>query len=202
MPLCAPVPLAVIKTMNIQQAILKVTGFGISLVLSLYTLFRLAWAQSSLRLLGVAAVFVWVFSVLRLTLALTQMIAPVETHYDLVTLTEKRRSELLKRVIGPRKMAVITYTFVSLLTVIVGGSGYWLFTSISQFKQDQLSRFGQRQRVSIKKVGYVSKSRHAYFDYYLNGNQYSKSLSTHTYHEGDSATILFSTENPEIVVWE
>lgn len=54
----------------------------------------------------------------------------------------------------------------------------------------------------IKAVDYKGKgSPYAFFDFYLDGKKYSADLSQKDDKVGDSAVIIFSTHNTDIVEW-
>lgn len=87
-------------------------------------------------------------------------------------------------------------------SIIVLLGFYRMFDAIKQHENFELNNHGKYQKVLIKSIGYKGKgSPYAFFDYEYNNELYTGSLNTNNYTEGDSAYIIFSTQEPEIVVW-
>jgi hypothetical protein len=108
----------------------------------------------------------------------------------------------LKNKFGPTKIHIINVTYISLFFLLFGGSFYAYFQLVSSYEYGQLARQGEIQKVRINKTAYKGKGGpNAYFDFYFNEQTYSDDLPKDDLEVGDSGLIIFSKQNPEIVVW-
>jgi hypothetical protein len=65
-----------------------------------------------------------------------------------------------------------------------------------------LKNFGRVQKVKINDIHSKGKGApYAFFHFYLDGEKHSTDLSSKNYRIGDTATIIFSTDNPDIILW-
>jgi hypothetical protein len=174
----------------------------LSILLGVFIVFKVWWTHDAARFLGLIGFVLVGFGSLLMSVSLTRIIIPTETVFGFSTITDPERYQMLKQRIGAVKAKTISAISSTLFIVLFGGTAYGLVTRIYKYEKDQLSTFGQTQEVVINDIGYKGKgTSYAFFDFYFNGKTYSNNLDPKDYEVGDSATIIFSTNDPDIVKW-
>jgi len=172
----------------------------LAILVGIFINYKLLWAHGIEMLLAVMGFFLVVFGFLALAVSITRLLFPHTQDFGVKTLFDKPSFSQFKKAIGSKKAGSIGNTCTLLCFLLVGIIGFSFFTATDKYERDQLDKFGQVQKVLIKDIRY-RKSRRAYFDFYfidqtLTTRLYSKQLKV-----GDSAFIIFSTDNPAIVKW-
>lgn len=188
--------------MTKKQAI-KYSLIYISIILfGTFIAFKVWWTNGNEKFLGIIAFFLVGFGSLFLSISLTRIIIPTKTDFGISTLSDKKKYQALKDVVGSAKLKAINSSYLSLFIILFAGTAYVLVTSLNKYEKDQLKTFGQLQKVKIIDIRHKGKgTSYAFFDFYLEGKKYSNDLSPKNYNIGDSATIIFSTNNTDIVEW-
>lgn len=172
------------------------------ILLGVFIAFKVWWTNGDARFLGIISFFLVGFGSLFLSVSLTRVIVPFQTDFSLSSLSDKKKYQILKDTIGSTKVKVINVSYISLFIILFAGTAYGLVTSLNQYEKDQLKTFGRLQKIRINDIHYKGKGTpYAFFDFYLNGKKYSNDLSPKNFSVGDSATIIFSTNNTDIVKW-
>lgn len=92
--------------------------------------------------------------------------------------------------------------YTSLTIIIFASTAYEVFNYVNEYKINQLKNFGQLQKVRINDIHRTTKGGpYVSFEFYFNGKKFEDRLSRNNYNVGDSAKIIFSTNNPDIVIW-
>lgn len=188
--------------MTKKQAI-KYSLIYISIILfGAFIAFKVWWTNGNEKFLGIIAFFLVGFGSLFLSISLTRIIIPTKTDFGISTLSDKKKYQALKDIVGSTKLKAINSSYLSLFIILFAGTAYVLVTSLNKYEKDQLKTFGQLQKVKIIDIRHKGKgTSYAFFDFYLEGKKYSNDLSPKNYNIGDSATIIFSTNNTDIVEW-
>ncbi|MDN3674346.1 hypothetical protein QWY99_14905 [Flavobacterium branchiarum] len=188
--------------MNKKQAIKYSLLNTILILVGAFILYKVWWTNDGAKFLGLIGYFLIGFGSLLLSISLTRIFISTKTDFDFTTLSNKIKYDILKETIGSSKVKVINTIYCSLTVIIFGGTAYYLVTSLNKYEKDQLKNFGQIQKVRINDIHYKGKGTpYAFFDFYLNGKKLTNNLNPKNYSVGDSATIIFSTHNTDIVKW-
>lgn len=188
--------------MTKRQALRYAVICFLMVLLGAYMIYKFWWATGNERFLGIAAFGMVIYGVIYLSISLTRIIIPTTTDYSLSTFRNKKEYTFLKKEIGTGKVRAIDLTCSFLLLVILAGTIYGVGTAVNRRERDQLKTFGRLQKVRIKDIRFKGRGGpNAFFDFYLNGKKYSHDLGRKNYRMGDSVTIVFSTDDPDIVEW-
>lgn len=187
--------------MNRLQAFVQVIISIVLIVGALFLEFQVHWTVSFWRILMLLVLYMFGYGIINLSIAITRLIMPQTADFNLAILRNKHRLQFLTEEIGKGKVTLITVTVAVLMLALGIGIGYKYLRFTQEFEKTQLSQFGLRQRVQIIETSYTAKMRQASFNYILQGKTFFKQLPSSTYNQGDSVTIIFSTQNPEIVDW-
>jgi len=188
--------------MNQRQAIKYSLIYILTILFGAFIAFKIWWTNGDGRFLGIIAFFLVGFGSLFLSISLTRIIIPTKIDFSFSTLSDKKKYQILKDTIGSSKVKVISVSYISLFLILFAGTAYGLVTSLRKYEKDQLQTFGRLQKVRINDIHYKGKGTpYAFFDFYLDGKKYTNELSPKNYSIGDSATIIFSTNNTDIVKW-
>lgn len=173
-----------------------------TIVLGALILFNVWWTGSGARFLGLAGFFLIPIGSLFLGIALTKMIIPTQADISFSTLSDKDKYQILKNTVGAKKVKIINICYLSLFFIFCGATVFGLIISVNNHEKYQLTNYGVTQKVRISAIEYKGKgSPYAFFDFYLDGKKYSANLSQKDDKEGDSAVIIFSSHNTDIVKW-
>lgn len=186
--------------MNQRQAIKYSLMYILTILFGAFIAFKVWWTNGETKFLGVIAFFLIGFGSLSLSISLTRIIIPTKTDFSFSTLSDKKKYQILKDRIGSTKVKVINVCYISLFFILFAGTAYGLVTSLSKYAKDQLTTFGRHQKVRINDIHYKGKA-YAFFDFYVDGKKFTNNLSPKNYSVGDSAIIIFSTNNTDIVEW-
>ena len=187
--------------MTQRQAIKYSLFYFLTILFGAFIAFKVWWTNGDARFLGIIAFFLIGFGSLFLSISLTRIIIPTKTDFSFSTLSDKKKYQILKNTVGSTKVKVINVSYISLFLILSAGTAYKLVTFLNKYEKDQLKTFGQLQKVRINDIHYKGKGTpYAFFDFYLDGKKYSNDLSPKNYSIGDSATIIFSTNNTDIEV--
>lgn len=97
--------------------------------------------------------------------------------------------------------AINTGAFL-LLTIPFIAAGMVFYSLTSQYHDDQLKQYGVVTRIKIQSEITGSNSRHDMcFEFKHNGEKWEGMLGYWNYEVGDSADIIYSSENPNEVAW-
>jgi len=188
--------------MTIKQAIKFLFIYILTILFGVFIAFKVWWTNGAARFLGIISFVLVVFGSLFLSILLTRIIIPTKTDFSFSTLSDQKKYQILKDTIGSTKIKVINASYISLFLILFAGTAYGLVSALNKYKKDQLMTFGRLQKVRIKDIHRKGKGApYAFFDFYLNGKKYTNNLSPKNYSIGDSATIIFSTNNTDIVEW-
>ncbi|MCT2561361.1 hypothetical protein [Chryseobacterium herbae] len=183
---------------NIKNILLSL----FTIVLGAFIGFNVWWTDSGVRFLGLVAFFLIPIGSLFLSIALTKIMIPSQADISFSTLSDKDKYQILKNTIGPKKVKMINICYLSLFFIFCGATFLGLVISVNNHEKYQLTNYAVTQKVKIKAIEYKGKgSSYAFFDFYLDGEKYSTNLSRKNYSVGDSAVIIFSTHNTDIVEW-
>lgn len=172
------------------------------ILLGVFIAFKVWWTNGDTRFLGIISFFLVGFGSFFLSISLTRLIIPTQTDFNFSTLSDKQKYKNLQKTIGTTKVKVINVSYISLFLIFFAGTAYSLVTSLTKYEKDQLKTFGQLQKVRINNIDYKGKgTSYAFFDFYLDGKKHSNNLDPKNYNIGDSVTIIFSTNNTDIVKW-
>ncbi|MBC6368716.1 hypothetical protein [Algoriphagus sp. AK58] len=189
--------------MTIKQAIKYSLIYILTILFGAFIAFKVWWTNGDARFLGIIAFFLIGFGSLFLSISLTRIIIPTKTDFSFSTLSDKKKYQILKDTVGSTKVKIISASYISLFLILFAGTAYKLVTSLNKYEKDQLKTFGRLQKVRINDIHFKGKGTpYALFDFYLDGKKYSNDLNPKNYSIGDSATIIFSTNNTDIVKWE
>lgn len=188
--------------MTKKQA-LKYSGIYILLILlGAFIAFKVWWTNDDSRYLGIVSFFLIGVGSLLLSISLTRMIMPIKADFSFSILADKKKYQILKNTIGSTKIKIINASYISLFLLLFGTTAYGLIASLNKYEENQFKTFGELQKVKINDIRYKGKGTpYAFFDFYLDGKKYSNNLSPKNYNIGDSATIIFSTNHPDLVEW-
>lgn len=188
--------------MNQGQAIKYSLVYILTILFGVFIAFKVWWTNGDGRFLGIIAFFLVGFGSFFLGISLTRIIIPTKADFSFSTLSDKKKYQILKDTIGSTKVKVISVSYVSLFLILFAGTAYGLLTSLRKYEKDQLKTFGRLQKVRINDIHYKGKGTpYAFFNFYLDGKKYTYDLSSKNYNIGDSATIIFSANNTDIVKW-
>lgn len=188
--------------MTKRQALKSSLIYILTILFGTFIAFKVWWTNGNERFFGIIAFFLIGFGSLLLSISLTRIIIPTEADFSISTLSDKRKYQILKDKVGSTKVKAINSSYLSLFLILFAGTAYTIITSLNKYEKDQLKTFGQLQKVKIIDIHHKGKgTAYAFFDFYLDGKKYSNNLSPKDYNIGDSATIIFSTDNTDIVKW-
>jgi hypothetical protein len=188
--------------MTIKQAIKYSLIYILIIFFGAFIAFKVWWTNGDSKFLGIIAFFLVGFGSFFLSISLTRIIIPTKTDFSFSILSDKKKYQTLKDTIGLTKVKVINVSYIALFLILFAGTTYGLFTSLNKYAKDQLHTFGRLQKVRINDIHYKGKGTpYAFFDFYMNGKKYTNNLSPKNYSIGDSAIIIFSTNNTDIVEW-
>ncbi len=188
--------------MTKKQALKYSLIYILTILFGAFIAFKVWWTNGDERFLGVIAFFLIGFGSLFLSISLTRIIIPTKADFSISTLSDKKKYQVLKELVGSTKLKAINSCYLSLFLILFAGTAYVVVTSLNKYEKDQLKTFGQLQKVKIIDIRHKGKgTSYAFFDFYINGKKYSNNLSRKNYNTGDSATIIFSTNDTDIVKW-
>lgn len=174
----------------------------LTILFGTFIAFKVWWTNGDAKYLGVISWFLVGLGSLFLSISLTRIIIPTKADFSFSTLSDKKKYQILKDTIGSTKVKVINASYISLFLIIFGGTAYGLVTSLSKYAKYQLTTYGKLQKVRINDIHYKGKGTpYAFFDFYMDGKKFTNNLSPKNYSVGDSATIIYSTNNTDIVEW-
>jgi hypothetical protein len=188
--------------MTKRQAIKYSLLNSLLILVGAFIVYKVWWTHDGAKYLGLIGYFIVGFGSILLGVSLTRIIISTKTNFDFTTLSNPKKYQILKDTIGSSKVKVINTIYCSLSLILFGSTAYGLLTFLNKYEKEQLKNFGRLQKVRIYDIHYKGKgSRYAFFEFYLDGKKYTDNLSPKNYSVGDSATILFSTHNTDIVKW-
>lgn len=116
-----------------------------------------------------------------------------------IGLIELTDSNFFLKELGKAKATTFKLLFsISSFTIL--GIVLCIFVIHTNFHEsEQLKRYGTLEKVVVKKVFFDKSGRHIYFEFDFNQNRYHKELHSEVYENGDTALIIFSYKNPNIV---
>jgi len=189
--------------MTSRQALIYSLLYLAIIVFGAFIAFKITWTQGNERYLGIIAFFSVGFGSLFLAISLTRLLISTKIDFNFSILSDKNNYNVFRAKVGSFKVRLINITYVSLFLIIFLGTAYIYYRSIKIYEYNQLMAFGQIQKVKIKDIQYKGKgTRFAVFDYYLKGHKFTNDLRPKGFIIGDSSSIIFSIENPDIVKWE
>ena len=167
-----------------------------------FIVYKVWWTKDSARFLGLIGYCFVAFGSILLSVSLTRIIISSKRDFDFTTLSNQKKYQILKEAIGSSKVKVINTIYCSLSVILFASTVYGLLNFLNKYEKEQLKNFGRLQKVRIYDIQYKGKgTRYAFFEFYLDGKKYTNNLSPKNYSVGDSATIIFSTHNTDIVKW-
>lgn len=173
-----------------------------AILLGVFIMFNVWWTHGGARFLAFIALFLIISGSLFLSISLTKIIIPTQADINFSVLSDKKKYQILKSSIGQKKVKIINICYLSLFLILFGVTAIGLIISVNKCEKYQLKTYGLIQKVKIKSIEYKGKgSPYAFFDFYLDGEKYSSNLTPKNYTVGDSAIIIFSTDNTDIVEW-
>lgn len=165
-------------------------------------MFTVTWANNGAGFFGIAGFFLIGYGSLYAGISLARLILPFNINFDFKLLSNKLLYNELKNKVGKTKVNIISITYISIFILLFAFSFYSYFNLTSTYEDDQLLINGETQKVYINKTAYQGKGGpNAYFDFYCNGKKYSDHLPKNNLEVGDSAIIIFSKQNPDIIEW-
>ena len=183
-----------------QALIYSIIYIGL-ILLGAFIAFKVWWNDTGLY--GVVAFSLVGLGSLLLSSSLTRIVVPIKTDFGFMTLSSKKNYDALKQKIGPTKIRLISTLYAILFFGLFGTTAYFLIKSLDKYRNYQLENYGKLQKIKINEIHPLGKGTDlAFFDYNYNNITYGGRLDPRNYRIGDSATIIFSTQDPHIVDWE
>ncbi len=180
--------------------IIKAVGYAVLniglILLGVLLAYKNTWTTGSGVILGGIGFLLVLGCSGILAMVITKLVLPTDPLFD------SNDWKTFKANVGAPKARRVLALFIVLFLFSFSGavSLYIQVTRTHQFTQ--LRNFGQTQKVRIKDIDYKGKGTpYAFFDYYSNGATYSQTLDPRNYEIGDSAVIIFSVMDPDIVMW-
>lgn len=188
--------------MTVKQAV-KYTFLNLFVILlGVFIIFKVWWSHGEIRFLGLFSFFLIGFGCLFLSISLTRIMIPIKTNFNFSTLVNKNKYQLLKNDIGSEKLTTINICYTSLFLILFAGSAYGIVTSVNSYEHYQLKTYGNLQKVKIEDIHSIGKgSKYAFFNFFLKDKKYSNNLPSKNFSIGDSAIIIFSTQNTDVIQW-
>ena len=172
------------------------------ILIGAFIFYKVFWKNDGSRLLGLIGFCFVSFGSILLSVSLTRIIINTKTDFDFTTLSNPKKYQILKEKIGVTKLRVINTMYASLTIIIFASTAYEVFNYVNEYKINQLKNFGQLQKVRINDIHRTTKGGpYVSFEFYFNGKKFEDRLSRNNYNVGDSVKIIFSTNNPDIVIW-
>jgi ascorbate-specific PTS system EIIC-type component UlaA len=187
--------------MTKRQAIKYSLLNSLLILVGAFILYKVWWTNNGARFLGIIGYLFVGFGSILLSVSLTRIFFSTKANFDFTTLSNPKKYQILKDTIGASKVKVINTIYCSLSIIIFGSTAYGLVIFLNNYEKEQLKNFGRLQKVKIYDIHHRAKTRYAFFEFYLDGKKYTNNLSPKNYSVGDSATIIFSTHNTDIVKW-
>jgi len=187
--------------MTKRKAIKYLLLNSLLILVGAFILYKVWWTKDSARFLGLIGYCFVAFGSILLSVSLTRIIISSKRDFDFTTLSNKKKYQILKEAIGSSKVKVINTIYCSLSIILFGSTTYGLVAFLNKYEKEQLKNFGRLQKVRIYDIHYKGKTQYAFFDFYLDGKKYSNDLNQKNFSVGDSATIIFSTNNTDILKW-
>jgi len=159
------------------QAIIYSLFYLLVISLGLFIAFKVWWAPGVVRFTGLVAFVLVAFGTMLLSVSLTRIIVKSTIDFDYHSLSTLTNYQAFQKTVGRKKAnwisAIFFLNFIVLATIIV----VYFSAFIKQYKQDQLTDFGQFQKVMIKDIRHKGKGTpYAFFDFYYNEKKYSNDL--------------------------
>lgn len=186
-----------------KQKAIRYSIIYLALILAgFFIAFKVWWTPSGARFLGPVAFFFVFGGFLLLSFSLTRILVSTELEFSFSTLSNRLLYQSFKKKVGPAKANKVTAIFIMLFFLLGGSAGYYFVMYINRYEESQLKEYGQYQKVRIKDIQNKGKGQqYASFDYYVNEIRYSNDLDQKDFEIGDSVEIIFSTHDPDIILW-
>jgi hypothetical protein len=186
------------KTQAVKYSLLN----ALLILLGAYIIFKVFWKNDGSGLLGLIGFCFISFGAILLSVSLTRIISNTKTDLNFATLSNPKKYQILKETIGLPKVKMINTMYASLTVMIFASTVYGVYNYVNEYKNNQLKDFGQFQKVRINDIHRTTKGGpYVSFEFYFNDKKFKHRLSRNNYNIGDSARIIFSTNNPDIVIW-
>jgi hypothetical protein len=170
--------------------------------LGVFIMFTVTWANNGVGFFGIAGFFLIGYGSLYSSISIARLILPFDIDFNFKLMSDKLLYNELKNKVGKTKVKIISITYISIFIILFVFSFYTYFIAIDSYENEQLKINGETQKVLIYKTGYKGKGgEKAYFDFYYNEKKYSDHLPKDNLQIGDSAVIIFSKQNPDIIEW-
>lgn len=170
------------------------------ILLGIFVLFKVTWSKDADSFLGLAGYALVVGSAYFFTMFLYKFLLPANFGFN--AMGGNKNLPEMKKQYGAGKMRMLFVGFFAVFLLVVAAAGYLYYVLVKRYEERQLGDYGQLQKVRIKKIDYKGKgSPYAFFDFTFNGDTISEELSRKGLNEGDSAVIIFSTQDVRVVKW-
>lgn len=172
------------------------------ILLGLYILYFVYWSHDPRKYFGILAFLLIGYGFVSYSIALTRLIIPTKLNFSFAELSDTKKYQIFKDKVGTKKFKFTILTFVSLFIIFISVFAYFFVAILNKYEMYQLTTYGHTQKVEIKDIELIGKGGpYAVFDFYLNKKAFTNHLDPKNFSIGDSATIIFSTENPDINMW-
>jgi hypothetical protein len=188
--------------MTRNQGVKKSLFYLAVILLGLFVAFKVWWTQDGTAFLGILAFFMVTFGCLLFSISFSRVCFGKNIDFDIYTFTDKESLAIFKKKNGHKVATkistIISCFFIAFIVVII----VLFVKTLKVYEFKQLSEYGVRQKVMIKKIKFTGKGDdQAVFDFYFNGIKHSNSLTKKELIVGDSTEIIFSSQNIDILKW-
>ena len=127
---------------------------------------------------------------------------PKNIRFSFLTLAYKGNFLIIAKEIGEKKVRKIILKNMIAYFIIFILFGLTLLISLNEFEKYELSHFGIKQEIGIKEIATNLKGFEiANIEYEHNLQHYTKQLYLNSYKKGEKHLIIFSKNNPNIMIW-
>lgn len=170
------------------------------IIFGVYILYLNWWAEDARKFLGILAFLLIGYGFLSYSLALTRMIVPTKLNFGYSEIIDKNKYYAFKDAVGAKKFKLTNFTFVGLFVVFIAVFACFFVRFLDEYELNQLTSYGKVQKIRVDEIKY-KKTLQAFFEFKFNNEIFKDNLPSENYKVGDSAVIVFSTENPSINMW-
>lgn len=187
------------------KEIAKFTGLLLSFVIAvagLLLLNKFVWKQDAKRFIAFLGLLIAVTGAYLFCYYLTRLLVKHGGHFKLSSLTSEAGFMLFKEKAGNRvakkTSRIFGITFITVFAPLI----FFSVKYFNNYQEKQLKQYGEFRKVRVDDVRKKGKGGpYAFFEFSYKGKKYLTNLYNNGFHTGDSAEIIFSTQNPDIVMW-
>lgn len=177
------------------RSFLYLAGMSLAFLL----IFKFNWNRDFTRWFGFLGLPLLAYSTLSLTGTLVMAVFPGFRPSYLLS----HQSYLAYRKTN-RQAGISSWCYLLMITIFLTGLIWFYTRATSWYEAYQFKNYGRTQRVFINKTRKMGKAQteYALFDFQFKRSKISSHLqNSNGLVAGDSATIVFSTENTDVIAW-